>query len=195
MVLGWIFSHPIKTQIPCGDNPVAAAGRTEQQIVLSLFDLFKEFEQHGGTISADTRSELERPDDQRLKTGIGYPGEQIEHITFAGFLGSGTDMARFDTIVRASEIGMAYIDVATVSLHGVGQNRFDLRRQWRRLKSLGAVSDQAPFSGQVDGQCGNDPVRPLIGFQVSFKVRHPVRLFENSIGPLGLGQIRSILID
>jgi hypothetical protein len=173
---------------------VAAAGRTYKQAAFSLLNLFQEFKQLHRAIPADTRSQLERPDDQRLKAGIFYLGEQIEHALFAGFLSNRTDITGFDTIVRASEIGMTYINIIIVTLHEIGQKRFDPGRWWNTSKSIGFLSEKTPFSGKVDGQCGNNPIRLLIGVQALFEVSHAVCMFEDSAGAFGPHEIRLILV-
>jgi hypothetical protein len=65
-------------------------------------------------------------DDQRLKCGYFHIIENIEHVSFSGFSGNRTDITGFSTIARASEIGMAYINVPIVCLHGVGDKRLDV---------------------------------------------------------------------
>jgi hypothetical protein len=142
---------------------VAAAGRAYQQLAFRLLNLLQEFKQHNRTIPADTRSQLECPDHQRLKGWIFYGGKQVEHIAFAGFLGNGTGIPGFDTIVRASEIGMTDIRVVIVSPDGIGQDRSDTGRQRHPPKPFGILSGQTPFGGKVDGHGGYNPVRRLIG--------------------------------
>jgi hypothetical protein len=125
---------------------------------------------------------LTAPDVQGPKRRKGEASEDVKHVPSSLLAGNRADIPWFGTIVGASEIGVTDIDVALRPSYGIRQEAVHVGGKRDTANLIGAEAKEEPLSGQVNGQCRDDPVRSVISLEMFLEKYDTVRLLPGACG-------------